>query len=141
MAHDPAKSDLRPPSPVVLAVPVAAKICTLNDRMSWKAELGPKRKWRDAAEAAAIAWDPERYDPLPGRWYLRISYPVTQPNRRRDPHNWIRTSKWLIDGLVLSGLLADDDSDHVIVLDAAFHPAKDCAAVIVRLAPTLEEMP
>jgi len=136
-----AKSELRPPSPVVLAVPVAAKVCTLNDGTSWRADLGPKQKWRDAAQAAAKyagQWGPP---PLEGRWYIRISYPVTQPNRRRDPHNWIKTSKWIIDGLVLGGLLADDDSDHVIVLDATFHPARDNAAVIVRLAPTLEEMP
>lgn len=43
---------------------------------------------------------------------VELTFP--DPGRRRDAGNWHPTAKALIDGIVDSGLLADDDRKHLI---------------------------
>lgn len=118
---------------VVLHIPVPAPFVTLNDRLGWRVEARMKKAWRRAAELTVTILAPDALLPLDPevRWQCEVSYPTTQPNRRRDPHNWIRTSKWIIDGAVTGGLLVDDDRPHLEVLDASFHAAKTNPCVVV----------
>lgn len=119
-------------------VPVVAKVCTLNDRLHWRAVARHKHDWRTATATAALALGPPSARHCTGLHYCRISYPVRALGTRRDPHNWVLTSKWIIDGLVDAGVLTDDDSTHLITLDATFHKATEQPNVVVRIADTLE---
>jgi crossover junction endodeoxyribonuclease RusA len=129
---------MRHPRTRTISIPVVAKVCTLNHRMHWRAQAPHKKAWRTAAAQMAATLGTPTQRRLHGRWYLWISYPVTSPSIRRDPDNWVLTSKWIIDGLVDAGVLEDDDSDHLVTLNATFHRAADNPNVIVCLTDTLE---
>lgn len=123
---------------ITIPVPVAAEVATLNRRYHWAQEMKIKKAWRETSHYAALATGrtPAKRN-LPGRWLVEVSYPVRSLKVKRDPHNWIRTTKWIIDGFVDAGLWPDDNSDYVVVVDARFHLAKEDPDVIVRL----EQMP
>jgi hypothetical protein len=129
---------MRHPRTRTISIPVAAKVCTLNDRMHHHALSRHRRAWRDAACQMALTLGTPTQRRLDGRWHLWISYPVRATGTRRDPHNWVLTSKWIIDGLVDAGVLDDDDSTHLVTLDATFHRAADNPNVVVCLTDTLE---
>ena len=109
---------------------------TLNKRMHWRTEAKHKKDWRDAAYWGALMSTHPGQRHLEGRWLATISYPVKSLLIRRDPHNWVRTSKWILDGFVLARLLVDDDQLHLATTDATFH-TQPANLVLV----TLEELP
>jgi hypothetical protein len=117
---------------VVLHIPPPAEVVTLNKRVHFRTEARRKKSWRTAAQQTVEWFCPAHLLPLDPevRWQCEVSYPVSV-NRRRDPHNWIRTSKWIIDGVVTGGLLVDDDRPHLEVLDASFHAAATNPRVVV----------
>jgi crossover junction endodeoxyribonuclease RusA len=114
---------IQPPGPAI----------TLNKRLHWRAEAQHKKAWREAAYWSCLASRQGRTT-LDGRWLVSFSYPVKSLLVRRDGMNWIRTTKWAIDGMVDAGVFEDDDSKHVVVADATFHTGRP--EVIV----TLEEL-
>lgn len=100
---------------------------TLNQRFGhWATRHRLTAQWRAAAHWAAVqqlGLSPElRHRPQRA---VQVSFPTTRPNQRRDPHNWVPTSKACIDGLVDACVWRDDDARWVIHLDPAFHPAPD----------------
>lgn len=133
-------ASIRRPRTVTIAMPVAGKVCTLNHRMHWRVEAKWKKAWRDAAQIAGCALGAPSKRRLEGRWFLWCSYPVAALGIRRDPHNWTLTDKWIIDGLVLAGVLPDDDRTHVVHGDATFHAARSNPNVIVMLTDDLASM-
>lgn len=108
------------------------KAVTLNQRMHWREEAARKKEWRDAAYWCAKQQVCRLVGTLDGRWSIQLSFPVMR-EIRRDPHNWVRTSKWIIDGLVLAALLEDDDEKHLVMLDAAFHTRSQNPNVVVTM--------
>lgn len=113
-------------------------VITLNRRLSWWEQNKAKKAWRDTAHYAALAYrthpSGRRTPALAGRWFCWVSYPVSSLKTRRDPHNWTLTDKWIIDGLVSSGLLEDDDASRLVHLDATFHRYTDMPMVCVNLS-------
>lgn len=122
---------------IVLHIVPPAAITTLNDRLHWHTIAARKRSWREVAKWTALKLPPARLDTPqpPARWVCTVSYPTDRPNTRRDPHNWILTSKWIIDGIVDAGLIDDDDSRHLVVADAQFHLRSTNGCVVVTLDP------
>lgn len=122
---------------IALHIVPPAPISTLNQRLHWRTVATRKRSWREVAKWTALKLPPPGLDtpPPPARWVCTVSYPTDRPNTRRDPHNWILTSKWIIDGIVDSGLIADDDSRHLVVADAQFHLRSTNGCVVVALDP------
>lgn len=118
-------------------LPPQAPVVTLNKRLSWKAELKYRAAWRDGAYWYSIPWR-AAHGQLIEKQIIEISYPVKSLLVRRDPHNWIRTSKWIIDGLVLGGVLVDDDHHHIELRDATFHLATTNPDVILTFRPAPE---
>lgn len=118
----------------VIKVPAPGPAITLNKRLHWRAEAKAKHEWREIAFWCAASHVP-RLRHLEGRWLVTVSYPVKSLLIRRDPHNWIRTTKWIIDGFVDALVWSDDDQHHVAVADATFH-IQPAGIVLV----TLEQM-
>jgi hypothetical protein len=118
----------------VVRVPAPGPAVTLNRRLHWGAEAKAKHEWRDAAFWCAASHAP-RLRHLDGRWLVTASYPVKSLLVRRDPHNWVRTTKWIIDGFVDAGVWLDDDQHHVAVADAQFHiqPAGVVTLTLTRI--------
>jgi crossover junction endodeoxyribonuclease RusA len=86
-------------------------LLSLNDRAHWtirngRAQVLKKAAWLMALKAKA---------PHLQRAEITVEY---QPpdKRRRDPDNLAPTGKAALDGLVLAGVLPDDDARHVTVV-------------------------
>ena len=58
------------------------------------------------------------WQPIPRATIQPIFY--VSSHRKRDPDNWLAMLKPAIDGLVDTGLLIDDDSEHVELLTPVF---------------------
>lgn len=114
---------------------------TMNRRPHWSTRWRLTRAWRTAACASAC----QQLGRTPaarrrGRTIVKVSFPTTQPNTRRDPHNWSPTVKAIVDGFVDAGVWPDDTSDQVVVIDPEFHhsPAAFSATVRVWLYPVAQ---
>lgn len=97
-----------------LVAPNPEKLLSLNDRNGtpYQRRLIHERaaQWRKSAWAYAMA------RPRPvfvGLAVVEIQFGVKDPGRRRDPNNFARTTKPIVDGLVDAGVFVDDDSAHV----------------------------
>jgi len=119
-----------------ITFPKPGDYLTLNSRSHWAVKMRRTGAWRRAAAAAAtqLGNSPSRRRRPPS--FVRITFPVTV-DRRRDTHNWHATCKPIIDGLVDSGVWADDTDNYVIVLDPRF--AKGVDVVTVELSPRAEQ--
>jgi Holliday junction resolvase RusA-like endonuclease len=62
---------------------------------------------------------------------VAVTFGTTQPNRRRDPHNYFLTVKAICDGLTLARAWADDDATHVTTLEPVFGGIEPNAVQIV----------
>lgn len=95
-----------PPSPMLNLNQISGR--------NWRATLSTKTSWKEAGWAyglqAKTSWQ------YPGGLvFIQIDLPV-RTERRRDPSNWVPTTKALIDGLVMSGLLPDDNERVLVEL-------------------------
>lgn len=97
---------------------------TLNDHLHPRQETKIKNVWKDGC-----TWYGRdmvrRFGKPPANVRVegQIIFGTKYPNHRRDPSNWSKVEKWIWDGLVLGGLLADDDSKHLIQLTTKFSDA------------------
>lgn len=88
-----------------------------NDRLHWARANALKKHWRDSA--AAIAAQMVR-NPLwretfePPKLARAVVTQVPTDRRKTDPGNVAPAAKAAIDGLVLAGLLVDDDAAHLL---------------------------
>lgn len=91
-----------------LWVPKADEWLNSNMRLHRMVKASRVRAWREAAQAAApagVSFDRP----------VRIEAHIYKPRRGRyDPNNLAGTTKACVDGFVSSGLLKDDDWNHVI---------------------------
>lgn len=98
---------------IVLEFPVPADPISMNDKPWTQRKLTPP--WRDTAymrwcEAFPGVGPSGRAAPLPAEVHVTIPFPI---HRRRDPINYARTVKAIVDGLVLAGAWPDDTPDYV----------------------------
>lgn len=110
----------------MLVAQMPAKLISINEVAGkhWGAVHGLKERWRDAGywHGADL-----RGRLIKGR-VVHLLDPVevqfdfdVLSNARRDGHNYAGTvCKWFIDGMVKSGLLFDDSSDHLTLKDSTF---------------------
>lgn len=94
-----------------------AQRLNMNQSGSWRKWARTRKAWRVWCGTYA------RFTNVPrglGPSNVRLTHYVTDPGRRRDPSNWMPTTKAAIDGLVDAGVFDDDDSTHVTVLEPRF---------------------
>jgi hypothetical protein len=97
-----------------------AKLLSLNDRLHWRPKAQLTAMWVVAARWAAT--DALRDNPewVPCPVTITVTLPV-RDNRRRDPHNLFATVKPCIDGIVIAGVVPDDDSRWVTTTEPVLH--------------------
>jgi len=88
-------------------------LMSMNDRPHWTVERRHAKAWRNAAAWAAIAQLGTSPDArMRGSSTVTITLPVHGAHRR-DPHNYFKTVKHIVDGLVDAGLWPDDTPEWV----------------------------
>lgn len=94
-----------------------AKRISMNDRGNWRTGHKLTKAWKEHAWAMALRDRPPEITSLAS---VQIDFGVTDPQRRRDPHNMAPTQKAIVDGLTLARFWPDDDSIHVTVPEARY---------------------
>lgn len=129
---------------VVIEFDLPADPLNLNDADGSPGAMRSRRErkklWQDAAYWGTCAAFP-RVGPS-GRAMppctVHISIPVAG-NRARDPHNWVLTSKAVIDGITRAGVWPDDNADWVSHAEPTLRTVKPAdmyrEKVYVRLVP------
>ena len=112
-------------------VPAPAGWINSNQRLHRLAVAKLTALWREAGRVAV----PAGWEPFTGR--VHIEAHIWKPRAGRyDPNNLWPTVKACVDGVVESGLLADDDHEHVLGPDMR-HGGKGSPALVL----TIREIP
>ena len=130
-----------------LSFPTPADRLNMNGRVHWHVRARLTKLWRAAAWAAALKHlgeGPAARQRPP--CMVRVSFPTSRPNQRRDPHNWAPTVKAIVDGLVDARVWPDDNDQWVTILDSRFHPFTPTTSaphglVVVDLLPRAGAIP
>jgi Holliday junction resolvase RusA-like endonuclease len=96
-----------------------APLLNLNDRHHWATDRNAARAWRSTASWAALQL-PKSFRPCPGKIRVDVVLPVKRM-QRRDGHNFFKTVKPIIDGLVDANVVADDDTSRLLTTEPTFH--------------------
>jgi Holliday junction resolvase RusA-like endonuclease len=72
--------------------------------------------------------------PVEGPVNFIIEY--REASRRRDPDNFAAAKKFILDGLVQAGVLADDGWDEVVGFDESWIVDKEKPGVLVTIVET-----
>lgn len=83
-----------------------------NDRPHWRAALPLKKHWRELGQVHARALVGPSFTPVERAHIVVTQVPGSR--RKTDPGNTAPAAKAAIDGLVLAGLLVDDDAAHLL---------------------------
>lgn len=99
---------------VVLTFEPPADPISMNNGDSWKVRKQSK-DWRDRTYFAWCEAHPgcgprDRGFPYPAEVHTFIPFPV---ERRRDPINFAKTVKHIVDGIVMAGAWPDDTPEYV----------------------------
>jgi hypothetical protein len=107
-AGTPAETPLH----VIRFVPPSQRYLSLNDVEHWRRKAERVKAWRWAAQCAVLNQLPPRIgEPVP--MVVQVSLPV-KTRHRRDPINYTRTVKAIVDGLVASGRFWPDDTPEFV---------------------------
>jgi hypothetical protein len=121
---------------IVMEFSAPAEPLSMNDKDG--REFGrAKQAWRDRAYYAWIEAHPgkgpsARRAPSPAEVFMTI--PFTS-NRRRDPINFARTVKAVVDGLVMAGAWPDDTPEYVSQNIPRLTIAEFGFPVVIRVVP------
>jgi crossover junction endodeoxyribonuclease RusA len=92
---------------MVLMIP-PSQLITSNHRLHWRAKAV-----KTADLKAIAAWSAKaQLQPVTRRQRITVTFGFITPHRR-DVGNWSDTTKALVDGLVLAGILKDDSTAYV----------------------------
>ena len=119
---------------LTLTIPAPCDWLNANQRLHWAEKARRVKAWRYAAHIAVLSQRGPRLFDVP----VYITVTIHKPRAGRfDATNWAPTGKALIDGLVDSGLLEDDDNTRVIGPDmrAGEKRAEPCVVVRVEAIP------
>ena len=86
-----------------------------------------RRETERAAWAAKAAHVPAFTEPV------AVIIEWHEPNRRRDLDNVASAKKFILDGLVRAGVLANDDQRHVIGFTDTFHIDRERPRIVVSI--------
>ena len=107
---------------VLITLPLPPKGLYPNDRLHWRPKAKITAAYRKAVGLIAVStggWDePWEKATIRATFYCKT-------NKRRDDVNFLAALKAAYDGLVDSGLLEDDDSEHLTTLPCSFAIDKD----------------
>ena len=119
---------------LTLTIPAPCDWLNSNQRLHWAVRAERTRAWRTAA--FAVAHNQLGGYRFTGRAYITVTVHKTRGGRW-DASNLAPTGKALIDGLVDSGLLEDDDNTRVVGPDmrAGEKRAEPCVVVRVEAIP------
>ena len=93
-----------------LELPLPAKELSPNARVHWSVRNRATQEAKDAVVCAVLE-QRARSKPLAT---ATVTVRFVVPNyRRRDHQNLIASSKAYVDGLVLAGVIVDDDTKHI----------------------------
>ena len=113
-----------------LTIPAPCDWINANERLHWAEKARRTRAWRDAAHRAVLA----QWMGLTFTAQVRIVVTIHKPRAGRyDATNWAPTGRALIDGLVDSGLLEDDDNTRVVGPDMRAGEKRAEPCVVVRV--------
>ena len=113
-----------------LTIPAPCDWLNSNQRLHWTEKARRTRIWRYTAHGAVLVQAKGvRFD-VPVR--ITVTIHKTRAGRY-DATNWAPTGKALIDGLVDSGLLEDDDNTRVIGPDMRAGEKRPEPCVVVRV--------
>jgi Holliday junction resolvase RusA-like endonuclease len=102
---------------IAIELPPGMPVLSLNDRMHYARRNNASQQLKTAAWAKALQAR------LPALQRAEVTVEYQPPDRRRrDPDNLAPTGKAAIDGLVLAGVLPDDDSEHVAAVRYVIGP-------------------
>jgi crossover junction endodeoxyribonuclease RusA len=122
----------------IVKFPQPCNVINLNDRLHWRARAALTAEWRKASYFGACAWRAHPSERrLSGLCSITVTFPTKQPNRRRDPHNWMPSTKAIVDGLTDAGLWPDDNAEYVSVRDAKFAAIEHVEVSIEEQVTTL----
>ena len=117
-------------SALELTIPAPCDWLNSNQRLHWAEKARRTRIWRYTAHGAVLAQCAGLTFTVP----VRIVVTIHKPRAGRyDATNWAPTGKALIDGLVDSGLLEDDDNTRVIGPDMRAGEKRAEPCVVVRV--------
>ena len=100
---------------------------SMNDRTHWARKARITKEWRQAAftwSLNAVSHGLTRPQPPS---HVRVVFEVSDPWRRRDPHNLAPTVKAIVDGMVDAHIWPDDSSKWVTIDDPVFRKGDDAA--------------
>jgi hypothetical protein len=97
-----------------IRLPDTAPLLNANTRMPRRTHIAFNAAIRQLAQVTAKNLLTRRT--IAPMDYVHVYYVIHPPvdNRRRDPGNWAPSAKAALDGIVLAGLLPDDNSRHVV---------------------------
>jgi crossover junction endodeoxyribonuclease RusA len=116
----------------VIELPPGLPLLNANQRLHWAVRNRHTQDIKDHAWARAK----QAKVPVLGRVAITVEY---QPpdRRRRDADNLAPTGKAAIDGLVLAGVLPDDDSKHVTAVSYQIGEPFPFGRIVIRIQPLM----
>ena len=116
------------------------RLLSLNQRLHWSTDRRIARSWRHAALVAALRFGPPSKRSHPASFVL-LELPVPD-RRRRDPANYAKIQKAVVDGLVDAGVWPDDTPEFVTTIEPTLVVDTDRARLVrVRLIPRTAQFP
>lgn len=88
-------------------------LMNMNDREHHRVTYVRNAAWKDAAFWQANRFAKPRIYFSRGPCEVWVDFGVKDPERRRDPHNFFKTVKPILDGLTMARLWPDDSSQWV----------------------------
>lgn len=122
--------------PVTVSFERPTQLMSMNDRIHWSVDRRRARAWRQATGWAAI----DQLGTTPaarrkGPSIVTVTLPV-HSDRDRDPHNFFKTVKHVIDGLVDAGLWPDDTPEWVTTTEPHLELTKERPGLVsVAITP------
>ena len=115
---------------LTLTIPAPCEWLNSNQRLHWAEKARRTRAWRDAAHAAVLSQHKGARFDVP----VRITMTIHKTRAGRyDVANYGVTAKAIVDGLVDSGLLEDDDNTRVVGPDMRAGEKRPEPCVVVRV--------
>ena len=113
-----------------LTIPAPCDWLNANERLHWAEKARRTRIWRHAAHGAVLSQHKGARFDVP----VQITVTVHKTRAGRyDVANYGATAKAIVDGLVDSGLLEDDDNTRVIGPDMRAGEKRPEPCVVVRV--------
>ncbi|MFT9076544.1 RusA family crossover junction endodeoxyribonuclease [Ethanoligenens sp.] len=133
--HDPTAAQAMQNCNRHFAIVISGKMPDLNDMI--KLAKSGRGKYQPYAREKVrwtqeIAWECKRmHIPQLRRASVKIDW--REPDARRDPDNIAAAAKYIMDGLVVAGVIRDDSQRYVTSISHVWHVDKQNPRVVVEI--------